>query len=264
MNQLAITAASNAPALVVAAGSRASYRFLEFFSAQIRNPHTRRAYGRAAAEFFDWLAAKGVAQLEAIESVHVATYIEELQRARSAPTAKLRLAALRRLFDWMVIGQIMAANPAVAVRGPRHVVRRGKTPVLDPAEARRLIDAIDTTTVIGLRDRALIGLMVYSFARIGAAVGMRVEDVYTQNRRLWVRLHEKGGKHHAMPCHHNLETYLHEYIDGAALASDPTANSFAESPLRAKAKRCCDPSRLSTLPATTSKLRSGRRCRLRR
>jgi site-specific recombinase XerD len=217
MNQLAIITASNAPALVVAAGSRASYRFLEFFTAQIRNPHTRRAYARAAAEFFDWLAAKGVARLEAIESVHVATYIEELQRAQSAPTAKLRLAALRRLFDWMAIGQIMATNPAAAVRGPRHVVRRGKTPVLDPAEARQLIDAIDTTTVIGLRDRALIGLMVYSFARIGAAIGMRVEDVYTQNRRLWVRLHEKGGKQHAMPCHHNLETY------GAALASDSKA-----------------------------------------
>ena len=131
MNELVPITAANAPALVAAAGARASYRFLEFFTAQIRNPHTRRAYARAAAEFFDWLAAKGVARLEAIESVHVATYIEELQRARSAPTAKLRLAALRRLFDWMVIGQIMAANPAVAVRGPRHVVRRSKTPVLD-------------------------------------------------------------------------------------------------------------------------------------
>ena len=154
------------------------------------------------------------------------TYIEQLQRARSAPTAKLRLAALRHLFDWMVIGQIMPTNPAAAVRGPRHIVRRGKTPVLDPAEARQLIDAIDTSTVIGLRDRALIGLMVYSFARIGAAIGMRVEDVYPQNRRLWVRLHEKGGKQHAMPCHHNLESYLHEYIDGAGLASDPKALLF--------------------------------------
>ncbi len=186
MNQLAPISASHAPALIAASGARASYRFLEFFTAQIRNPHTRRAYARAATEFFDWLEAKGVTQLT-IESVHVATYIEQLQRARSAPTAKLRLAALRHLFDWMVIGQIMPTNPAAAVRGPRHIVRRGKTPVLDPAEARQLIDVIDTTTVIGLRDRALIGLMVYSFARIGAAIGMRVEDVYTQNRRLWVR-----------------------------------------------------------------------------
>ncbi len=193
MNQLAAVVASCAPALVATSGPRASYRFLEFFTAQIRNPHTRRAYARAATEFFDWLAAKGVTQLTAIESVHVATYIEQLSRERSAPTAKLRLAALRHLFDWMVIGQIMPTNPAAAVRGPRHIVRRGKTPVLDPTEARQLIDAIDTTTVIGLRDRALIGLMVYSFARIGAAIGMRVEDVYTQNRRLWVRLHEKGA-----------------------------------------------------------------------
>src|SRR5271167_4546470 len=96
-------------------------------SGQIRNPHTRRAYARAATEFFDWLEAKGVTQITAIESVHVATYIEQLQRARSAPTAKLRLAALRHLFDWMVIGQIIPTNPAAAVRGPRHVVRRGRT-----------------------------------------------------------------------------------------------------------------------------------------
>jgi site-specific recombinase XerD len=226
MNQLAPITASYTPALVAATGRRASYRFLEFFTAKIRNAHTRRAYTRAAEEFFDWLTAKGVTQLGDIASVHVATYIEELSRARSAPTAKLRLAALRHLFDWMVIGQIMPTNPAAAVRGPLHIVRRCKTPALDPAEARQLIDAIDATTIIGLRDRALIGLMIYSFARICAALGIRVEDVFTQNRRLWVRLHEKGGKQHAMPCHHNLETYLHEYIDGAGLASDPKALLF--------------------------------------
>jgi site-specific recombinase XerC len=226
MNWLAPIAVDRVSVVVAASGEKAAYRFLEFFAAQIRNRHTRRAYARAAGEFFDWLTAKGVTQLAAIESVHVATYIEQLQRARSAPTAKLRLAALRHLFDWMVVGQIMPTNPAAAVRGPRHIVRRGKTPVLDPAEARQLIDAIDATTVIGLRDRALIGLMVYSFARIGAAIGMRVEDVYSQNRRLWVRLHEKGGKQHAMPCHHNLESYLHAYIDGAALASDPKGPLF--------------------------------------
>ena len=226
MEQLAPIPASRAPAIIVATGASASYRFLEFFTANIRNPHTRRAYARAATEFFEWLAAKGVTQLGDIASIHVATYIEELQRARSAPTAKLRLAALKHLFDWMVTGQIMPTNPAAAVRGPRHIVRRGKTPVLDPAEARQLIDAIDTTTVIGLRDRALIGLMVYSFARIGAAINMRVEDAYTQNRRLWVRLNEKGGKQHAMPCHHNLEAYLHAYIEGAGLAADPKALLF--------------------------------------
>jgi integrase len=112
------------------------------------------------------------------------------------------------------------------VRGPRHVVTCGQTPVLDPAEARALLDSIDTAKVAGLRDRALIGLMVYSFARIGAALGMTVEDVYTQNRRLWVRLREKGGKRHAMPCHHNLEEYLTAYLDGAGLRGDPKGPLF--------------------------------------
>ncbi len=143
MNQLAPLVADGAPALVAAAGARASYRFLEFFTAQIRNPHPRRAYARAAAEFFDRLQERGVTQLAAIESVHVATYIEQLSRARSAPTAKLRVAALCHLFDWMVIGQIMPTNPAAAVRGPRHIVRRGKTPVLDPVEARQLLANAD-------------------------------------------------------------------------------------------------------------------------
>ena len=96
-------------------------------------------------------------------------------------------------------------------------MKKGKTPVLAAEEARALIDAIDTSTVIGLRDRALIGLMVYTFARVGAAIKMRVEDAYIQGRRTWVRLHEKGGKQHEMPCHHNLEAWLHEYIDDAQL-----------------------------------------------
>jgi site-specific recombinase XerC len=142
MNAGLVPLAGRVPALVAAAVERASYCFFEFFTAQIRSPNTRRAYARAAVEFFDWLASRGVTQITAIESVHVAAYVEQQQKARSAPTAKLRLAALRHLFNWMVIGQIMPTNPASAVRGPRHIVRRGKTPVLDPLEARQLIDAI--------------------------------------------------------------------------------------------------------------------------
>jgi hypothetical protein len=91
---------------------------------------------------------------------------------------------------------------------------------------RALLDSIDTGTVAGLRDRALIALMVYSFARIGAALGMAVDDIYTENRRLWVRLREKGGKRHAMPCHHNLEEYLVAYLDGADLRDDPKGPLF--------------------------------------
>ena len=115
----------------------------------------------------------------------------------------------------------MPVNPASSVRGPTHVVRTGKTPVLAPEEARALLDSIDVSKPIGLRDRALIGLMVYSFARIGAAVAMKADDVFVQNRRLWVRLHEKGGKHHVMPCHHNLEDYLTAYIEGTRVKGEP-------------------------------------------
>ena len=221
-----VPAAPLVPALVAAAGERAEMRFLEFFAANIRNPHTRRAYYRAAEEFLAWCAAAGVPSIAAVQPVHVAAWIEAATRALAAPSVKQRLAALRHLFDWLVNGQVVPVNPAHTVCGPRHVVTTGQTPVLDPSEARALLDSIDVSTQAGLRDRALIALMVYSFARIGAALGMTVEDVYTQNRRLWVRLREKGGKRHAMPCHHNLEEYLVAYLDGAGLRGDPKGPLF--------------------------------------
>jgi site-specific recombinase XerD len=218
MNQLAPLPSRNlalVPELIAAAGDRASMRFLEFFAATIRNPHTRRAYSRAVAEFLAWCADSNVPSIAAVQPLHVATWIE-LQTGRvSAPSVKQRLAAIRHLFDWLVTGQVVPVNPAASVRGPQHIVRHGKTPVLEAVEARALLDSIkvvktkilpdgteiDTAEVslIGLRDRALIALMVFSLARVGAALGMKVEDVYTQNRRLWVRLREKGGKAHAMP-----------------------------------------------------------------
>jgi site-specific recombinase XerD len=167
-----------------------------------------------------------VPSIAAVQPVHVATWIEAGTRELAAPSVKQRLAAIRHLFDWLVTGQVVPVNPGGSVRGPRHVVTSGKTPVLDPAEARALLDSIDTSTHAALRDRALIGLMVYSFARIGAALGMAIEDVFTQNRRLWVRLREKGGKRHAMPCHHNLEEYLTAYLDRADLRDDPKGPLF--------------------------------------
>jgi site-specific recombinase XerD len=214
------------PALIAVAGERASVRFLEFFAANIRNPHTRRAYSRAVSEFMTWCEDYGVTSITAVQPLHVSAWIEQQTRERAAPTAKLRLAALRHLFNWLVTGQVMPTNPAGSVRGPSHVVKSGKTPVLAPEEARTLLDSIELTTHAGLRDRALIGLMVFSFARIGAALGMKVEDVFTQNRRLWVRLREKGGKAHAMPCHHNLETYLLAYIEGAGIVEDAKGPLF--------------------------------------
>jgi site-specific recombinase XerD len=226
MNQLVPIGAQALPTIVTAAGDRAEIRFLEFFAATIRNANTRRAYARAVVDFLAWCEGRGVASIIGVQPLHVGAYIEALSLARSAPTAKQHLAAIRHLFDWLVMGQVVQLNPAASVRGPSHSVRRGKTPVLDPTEARQLLDAIDITTPAGLRDRALIGLMVFSFARIGAALAMKVEDVYVQSRRLWVRLHEKGGKRHEMPCHHSLEAYLDAYIDGCDLRADPKGPLF--------------------------------------
>jgi site-specific recombinase XerD len=218
--------AAQVPTLVSVAGDRAGLRFLEFFAAAIRNPHTRRAYGRAVGEFLAWCEAAGVPSLAAVQPLHVATWIEAQARTLAAPSVKQQLAAVRHLFDWLVTGQVVAVNPAASVRGPAHSARRGKTPVLAPGEARALLDRIDVSRPAGLRDRALIALMIYAFARVGAALAMRVEDVFTQDRRLWVRLREKGGKRHEMPCHHNLEAYLHAYLDGTGIAADPKGPLF--------------------------------------
>jgi integrase/recombinase XerC len=212
--------------MVAAAGERASVRFLEFFAVAIRNPNTRRAYMRSAVDFIGWCEAHGAPAIDAVQPLHVAAWVEQKTLEHSAPTAKLRLAAVRHLFDWLVVGQVVPFNPAASVRGPSYSVKRGKTAVLATDEARLLLDTIDTSTAIGLRDRALIATMAYSFGRIGAVTGMRIEDAFIQGRRLWVRLHEKGGKRHEMPCHHNLEEYLLAYIDGCGLRDDPKGALF--------------------------------------
>jgi len=121
------------------------------------------------------------------------------------------------LFDYLVTGQVIPMNPAASVRGPIHVVKKGSTSVLRADEARQLLDSIDVGSIIGLRDRALIGVMVYSFARVSATVGMNVEDYYPQGRRMWLRLHEKGSKRHDVPVHHNAEAYLDSYINAAGI-----------------------------------------------
>jgi site-specific recombinase XerD len=219
--QLAVApAAALLPAPLFAPTPRAARRFVEFFTAQINNDHTRRAYLNATRRFAAWCDARGLHELAAVQPFHVAAFVKELQGTFTPPTVKQHLAALRMLFDWLVTGHVMEVNPAHAVRGPKYVVKKGKTPVLTADEARVLLDAIDTSTLIGLRDRALIGVMVYTFARVNAVIDMKVKDYFIQGRRGWVRLHEKGGKEHEVPCHHTLEQYLDEYIAAAGIAGE--------------------------------------------
>ena len=137
--------------------------------------------------------------------------------------------------------QVLPFNPASSVRGPRYSIKKGKTPVLSGSDTKRLLQSIpiykdkkgaknddeDTNEneceatreldLMGLRDRALIALMVYSFARVGAVVKMNVGDYYRNGRRMWLRLHEKGGRFHEVPVHHSAEEYLHAYLEAAGI-----------------------------------------------
>ena len=196
------------PAVIVDAGPVAVERFLEFFAAQVANARTRAAYARAAGRFLSWCAARGLG-LRAIAPLHVAAYIRT--HPGSAPTVKQHLAAIRVLCDWLVIHQVLPVNPAAAVRGPKHVVTKGATPVLTPAETRSLLDGIPGS-LVGLRDGALLSVMVYSFARVSAVVGMRRQDYFLQGTRGWLRLHEKGGKRHDVPAHHRAEAAVEAYL----------------------------------------------------
>jgi len=223
--QLGRIGLTSLPAVIVDAGEQATRRFLEFFTANIRNKNTRLAYARAVAQFLTWCDRRGL-QLTDIEPMVVAAYVEQLQGHRSAPTVKQHLAAIRMLLDWLVIGQVLPMNPASSVRGPKYVVKRGKTPVLSADQARALLDSIDVSTIIGLRDRALISIMVYTFARVGAVVTMKVEDYFQNGKRWWFRLHEKGGKRHEVPAHHNAEAYVDAYLEAARLWEDKKGPLF--------------------------------------
>jgi site-specific recombinase XerD len=214
----------NLPAAIGRAGEAAAWRFIEFFAATIRNRNTRYAYAEAVSQFFAWCEKHRVRTLEQIKPVVVAAYIE--RHPAAAPTVKQHLAAIRMLFDFLVTGQIVPMNPASSVRGPKHVVHRGKTPVLKADQARALLDSIKTDSVVGLRDRALIGLMCYTFARVSAVVHMRVDDYYENGKRSWIRLHEKGGKRHEVPAHHNAEAYLDAYLDCVSIRDEKKSPLF--------------------------------------
>jgi integrase/recombinase XerD len=213
------------PKLITDAGDKAAWRFINFFTAEIENDNTRAAYFRAVKQFDAWCGKRRIG-LSQLEPFVVAAYTKELKETRHPQTVKQHLAALRMLFDSMVIGQVIHTNPATSVRGPKYSTKKGKTPVLTADETRKLFDAIDTSHVVGLRDRALIGVMVFSFARVSAVVNMKVEDFHAAGTKWKLRLHEKGGKYHEVFAHHNAAEYLHAYIEAAGIGDDKKSPLF--------------------------------------
>ena len=197
------------PRLVAEAGEEAAKRFIEYFTVQIANPRTRRAYASAVVQFMDWCEGRDLT-LQGIEPIHAAYYIRSSLLAK--PTIRLHLAAIRMLFNWLVIHQVIRTNPAAAVKGPRQSSTRGTTPVLTRKQVRLLLDSIDVDTLAGGRDAAFISMMLYSFARVSAVAGLRVMDYYLRDEDRWLRLYEKGGKRHDVPVHPKAAEAVDRYI----------------------------------------------------
>lgn len=204
------------PVLIADAGEQARERYFEFFAAQIRNRNTRSAYLQAIHQFFRWCEDYRLT-LREIRPVHVAVYVESRKADLSPPSIKQHLAGLRMLFNWMVVGQVLPSNPALFVKGPRFSRQVGVTPVLEAEQMRKLIDSIDCSSVKGLRDRAAIALMVYTFARVSAVVLLRREDYRVAGKRSQLRLQEKGGKEKLLWLHHQAEEYLDRYLETAGI-----------------------------------------------
>jgi len=213
------------PSLIERSGERATSRFVEFFTATIRNPNTRAAYAQACTRFLDAMAAHNLS-LERIEPVHVAIYVERLTQERAAPTVKQHLAAIRQLLDHLVTGQVLPFNPAASVKAPKHVTREGKTPILQAAELRKLFASFDNDKLIDVRDRAMIAVMSYSFARVTAVTKLRVRDYYRQGAQAWFLLKEKGGRENKVPVHHQAAHYVERYLELAGIASQRESPLF--------------------------------------
>jgi site-specific recombinase XerC len=232
-------------ALVGWVNDRGAFRTLEFLTASICNPHTRRAYHRAASRFAAWCCRHHLL-LGAGRTPHVGAYIEELARGEQitadAPPAaalaplsvKQHLAALKHWMDLLVTSHVLDVNPAHAVRAPRYSQTTGKTPALERETTPAGCSMPDAGTVTGARDRALIAIMLFSFARIGAVVAMKVQHHRgAGTTSATFTLHEKGGKFHR--CRRTTSaSYLDAYIALAGLHETPDAPLWKAPPATGK------------------------------
>ena len=197
------------PQLVVTAGHSAHFAYEEFFHGRIRNPYTRRNYRHAVHRFLEWCQSVGL-ELHKIAPKHVGQYLDKLPYA--VATKKVHLSALRHFFDEMVVRHAVVLNPAASVRGERYQVIEGKTPEISVKQARLLLRSIDTSNVVGLRDRSIIAILIYTAARIGAVAKLRNEHFYDDGEQAYLRFAEKSGKSREIPVRHDLRTFVNEYL----------------------------------------------------
>jgi len=206
------------PATIEAHGPAARFAWEEFFRGEIRNDYTRRNYLHAVRRFLSWTEAHGI-ELARIAPAHVGAYLDE--STASAPTKKLHLAAIRAFFDRLVLRHVVVLNPAQSVRGPKHATVEGRTPEIGPAQVRQLLGSISPADVVACRDRALIATLVYTAARVGAVVRLRVRDLHRDEGTWSIRFDEKGGKQREIPVREDLRHLLSDYLGLAGAATWP-------------------------------------------
>lgn len=202
-------AETSVPEIVLRAGNNAKFAWAEFFHAKIRSEHTRRAYRRAVTKFMEWSEARGV-ELAQISPSDVGQYLDSLTLAIASK--KQVLAAIRHFFDGLVTRHAIALNPALSVRGERYSVVEGKTPEITVKQARKLLQSIDTTDVVGLRDKSIIAVLIYTAARVGAVSKLKVKDLYDSGDQYCLHFDDKGGKSREIPVRHDLQLLLFDYL----------------------------------------------------
>jgi len=206
--------ARNAPAIVKAAGRSAEFAWEEFFQAEIANAHTRKNYLHAVQKFLAWVEERGI-EMPRITPGDVGAYLQALEFG--VPTKRLHLAAIRRFFDRLVNRHACVINPAATVKAERYAVVEGKTPQIGVEQARTLLQSIDVSNPVGLRDRAVLAVLVYTAARVGAVAKLSVKSLVHDGAQYTLRFAEKGGKSREIPVRHDLEQFLLEYIEAAKI-----------------------------------------------
>lgn len=238
---------SEVPAAIGRAGGAARFAWEELFDGELANHHTRAAYRRAVRQFLTWSEDRGI-DLPRITPGLVGQYFAG--HPSSIPTKKQHLAAIRRLFDRLVIRHVVLLNPAASVRVERYQVVEGKTPDFTVERARKLLASIDTRHVVGLRDCAVVGVLIYTAARVGAVAKLPLRSLNHDGSQWSLRFEEKGGKSREIPLRHDLERFLLGYLEAAGIRGEP-----GDRPLfRTAAGR--------TKALTTNSLTAGDMCRM--
>lgn len=204
------------PNAVYQAGELAAAQSVAFFTARLPNATTRAAYGRAVSDFCRWCDARSI-PLRELSAPLVAAYYHELLERLSPASANQHLSALRQWLDWLTRSGALPFNPAAAVRAARLARKEGKTPILDREQARLLFASLASPAVLVRRDRAILAVMLYGFARAGAVVRMRVSDFQELASGACLLLREKGGKERRIPAHHRVCEDVRAYLDATGL-----------------------------------------------